>query len=68
MGPSAGMLGYWVFAAVASLLCGTMFTLRFNVQRKSEVLTVLQGLALLVVASLVSLLIIASIPFLFIGS
>ena len=68
MGPSAGMLGYWAFAAVVALLCGTMFALRFNVQRKSEVLTVLQGLGLRVVATLISLIVILAIPFLFIVS
>ena len=60
------MMGYMAFAAVASLLIGTVFALRFNVQRKSELLMVAQGMVLVVVGTIVSFLTLLGIPLLFI--
>ena len=68
IGPSAGMMGYMAFATITSLLVGTMFALKFNSNRKSEILTVLQGLALLILATLISLTVMLTVPFLFIVS
>jgi hypothetical protein len=65
MGGAPISMGYIAFVLIGSLVVGTATALVLNVERKSDLLMMLQGAVLFIVGTLLGVIILGAIPFLF---